>query len=334
LDALIVVLLVVVAALFVALYRSNREVKSGNLAKKEQEGLKSQIQRLEDDAAGLKNELSSLAKFTVVRDAAAEAERLVREAREFAAKSETEAQRSRQAAKEDADRIVRAAEDAAAKAHARAMQDRKDAQSEAERLIRETRESAARFQAEAQRDRQIAQADAERIIRTAQEAAAQDRMAAQSEADLLRKSAMKEARDRREATDKVVAEAGLQASKIIDEATRRAEAIAGDAYRAMQQADQIAATVQAMKNVIEGYGDKYMVPTHSLLDDLAEAYSHTDAGQDLKRARERSRLMVSQDRAATCEYVCAVHGMNPVGCKSRYQVSAEPKVSQRTTASP
>ena len=31
--------------------------------------------------------------------------------------------------------------------------------------------------------------------------------------------------------------------------------------------------------------------------------------------------------------VCAVHGTNPAGCKSRYQVSAEPKVSQRASAS-
>jgi DNA replication protein DnaC len=32
-------------------------------------------------------------------------------------------------------------------------------------------------------------------------------------------------------------------------------------------------------------------------------------------------------------YVCAVHGTNSAGCKSRYQVSAEPKVSQRASAS-
>ena len=30
---------------------------------------------------------------------------------------------------------------------------------------------------------------------------------------------------------------------------------------------------------------------------------------------------------------CAVHGTNPAGWRSRYQVSAEPKVSQRATAS-
>lgn len=32
--------------------------------------------------------------------------------------------------------------------------------------------------------------------------------------------------------------------------------------------------------------------------------------------------------------VCAVHGTNPAGCESRYQVSAEPKVSRRASASP
>ena len=31
--------------------------------------------------------------------------------------------------------------------------------------------------------------------------------------------------------------------------------------------------------------------------------------------------------------VCAVHGTNPVGCKSRHQVHAEPKGSQRASAS-
>jgi hypothetical protein len=58
-----------------------------------------------------------------------------------------------------------------------------------------------------------------------------------------------------------------------------------------------------MKNVIEGYGDRYMVPTQSLLDELAEEYSYTEAGQELKAARERTQLMVVQGRAADCEYL-------------------------------
>jgi hypothetical protein len=38
-------------------------------------------------------------------------------------------------------------------------------------------------------------------------------------------------------------------------------------------------------------------------------------------------------RSAGHLYVCAVHGTNPVGCKSRHQVCVEPKVSQRASAS-
>ncbi len=37
-----------------------------------------------------------------------------------------------------------------------------------------------------------------------------------------------------------------------------------------------------MKNIIEGYGDKYLIPTFSLLDDLAEEFGHTEAGEKLK----------------------------------------------------
>lgn len=46
-----------------------------------------------------------------------------------------------------------------------------------------------------------------------------------------------------------------------------------------------------------------MLPSHSVLDDLAQAYSHTEAGQELKKSRERSKLMMEQDRAAKCDYV-------------------------------
>jgi hypothetical protein len=46
-----------------------------------------------------------------------------------------------------------------------------------------------------------------------------------------------------------------------------------------------------------------MIPSHSLLDDLAETYSHTEAGKQLKVARDYSKLMATQKRAAECDYV-------------------------------
>jgi phage-related minor tail protein len=59
---------------------------------------------------------------------------------------------------------------------------------------------------------------------------------------------------------------------------------------------------QALRNIIEGYGDSYLVPTYSLLDELAEDFGHTDAGAQLKKARDTTRDLVRAGVAARCEY--------------------------------
>ena len=97
--------------------------------------------------------------------------------------------------------------------------------------------------------------------------------------------------------------AGAEADRIIASAKQRAEEIAGEAYTAMSRAKEFADTAQAMKNIIEGYGDSYIVPTYSLLDNLADEFGYADAGKELKLARETSRSLVKAGRAATCEYV-------------------------------
>lgn len=99
-----------------------------------------------------------------------------------------------------------------------------------------------------------------------------------------------------------MASARATASRIVEAANKRAEEIAGDAYSAMNRAKEFADTAKAMKNIIEGYGDAYIVPTYNLLDDLAEEFSFTEAGQKLKAARDMSRWMVKAGRAATCDY--------------------------------
>lgn len=90
---------------------------------------------------------------------------------------------------------------------------------------------------------------------------------------------------------------------IIEQAEKKAQEIAGDAYKAMQNASELEKTAKAMKNIIDGYGDRYLVPTYSLLDDLAEEFGHTDAGEKLKYAREKTRLMIKNGTSAKCDYV-------------------------------
>lgn len=94
-----------------------------------------------------------------------------------------------------------------------------------------------------------------------------------------------------------------EAKLIISQAEKKALDIAGDAYKSMQNATELERTVKAMKNIIEGYGDQYLKPTYSLLDDLAEEFGHTEAGEKLKLARDITYLMVSNGSAAKCDYV-------------------------------
>jgi hypothetical protein len=126
---------------------------------------------------------------------------------------------------------------------------------------------------------------------------------AQIAADAERKEANQAARFKIEQADAKLSAAGVEVEKIIAAAKQRAEEIAGEAYDAMNRAKEFADAATAMQNIIEGYGDAYIVPTYSLLDDLAEEFGFTEAGQSLKAARESTRAMIKANRAATCEYV-------------------------------
>lgn len=103
--------------------------------------------------------------------------------------------------------------------------------------------------------------------------------------------------------ERELAAAGQEAEKVIAAAKVRAEEIAGDAYAAMNRAKEYQETATAMKNLVEGYGDRYLQPAYSLLDELAEEFGFTEAGQQLKAARETTKAMMVAGRAATCDYV-------------------------------
>lgn len=99
-----------------------------------------------------------------------------------------------------------------------------------------------------------------------------------------------------------LAKAIADADKIVATANERAQEIAGDAMEAMAKAKQYANAAKAMKNIIEGYGDAYIIPTYHLLDDLAEEFGFIEAGQKLKEARELTKVLVKTGRAASCDY--------------------------------
>lgn len=101
----------------------------------------------------------------------------------------------------------------------------------------------------------------------------------------------------------ILNDATAEAKLIKEKASTEAQEIAGDAYKAMKNTAELEKTAKAMKNIIDGYGDKYLIPTYSLLDDLAEEFGHTEAGEKLKIARERTRAMIRNGTSAKCDYV-------------------------------
>ena len=107
----------------------------------------------------------------------------------------------------------------------------------------------------------------------------------------------------KERGEQVLKDAHVMASKIETEAKAKAAEIAGEAWKAKENAELYTATAKAMKNIIEGYGDNYLIPNQTLLDDLAEEYDHKQAGEDLKLIRSQIKSMLKNNQAAVCEYV-------------------------------
>lgn len=107
----------------------------------------------------------------------------------------------------------------------------------------------------------------------------------------------------KEEAEKVREDASRHSVLMISEAEKKAKDIAGEAYDIANKAKYYEEVAKAMKNVIEGYGDEYLKPTFSLLDDLADEFGYDEAGQRLKDARERTRMLVKNGDAASCDYV-------------------------------
>ncbi|WP_061708504.1 GIY-YIG nuclease family protein [Pseudenterobacter timonensis] len=103
--------------------------------------------------------------------------------------------------------------------------------------------------------------------------------------------------------DELISNANDNAFKIIADAENRAKEIAGSAYEAKEFAETYKAVAESMKNKIAGYGDEWIIPNRSVLDELAENYEFTDAGKELQKARELTKSLIKTSKAANCDYV-------------------------------
>lgn len=160
--------------------------------------------------------------------------------------------------------------------------------------------------AEAEKIRQ----DAQGVLDRAKESSEKTISEAQSSASSIVSEAKDDARKIRDLAKKAEENANRtarlaqeNADMIIAKAQEEAKRIAGDAIEAQGKAKEYEKTAMAMKRMIEGYGDEWLKPAYSLLDELASEFGYTEAGQKLKDARAKSAGMVKSCMAANCDYV-------------------------------
>jgi len=125
---------------------------------------------------------------------------------------------------------------------------------------------------------------------------------ARKKAKEIASQARKDAKEKTQKVEDTLDRATAYAMEIRARAEQRAEEIGREAYEALKRHDFYAAAAQAMENVVTGYGGTYKVPAAHMFDELADEYGFHRAGEMLKVARERTRVMEKNGTAATCNY--------------------------------
>ena len=211
---------------------------------------------------------------------------------------------SRKALQKTSDTHVRNAEERRKKLESAVLNQR----AELERLkpfqsVANADEQARKLLSDAQAGVAEAEGNARILIESAQQAHDDQIVSASDQAREITKEARAKLKEATEQAAAAIAAATKRSTDIAAAAKANAEAIAGKAYDAVENADRYEKAARAMKNIVDGYGDQYLIPADSLLDDLADDFSHKEAGQQLKLARMHTKAMVTAQQASTCKYV-------------------------------
>jgi hypothetical protein len=190
--------------------------------------------------------------------------------------AEAEARRILEVANADASRLVQQADEKLA---------------DAERRVTQATQHADALVIQAQRDAAS--------LTAAPQALAEQ---AKARADAIIAEARRQAEDLKATAASLIDQARTKAQQVISDADTKAKEIAGEAWDVKANAEKYQQMLRAIQNEIDGYGDAYIVPAHSLLDDLADDVGYSEAGQQLKATRARIKKMVKDGEAAKCDY--------------------------------
>jgi hypothetical protein len=70
-----------------------------------------------------------------------------------------------------------------------------------------------------------------------------------------------------------------------------------EAEKALEKAQHLQEITRSLRNIVDGYGDRYIESIDPFIDELAEEYDFRDAGLDLKAARKFSKKIIQSKQA-------------------------------------
>lgn len=95
-------------------------------------------------------------------------------------------------------------------------------------------------------------------------------------------------------------EARAHGAKVIAAAEQGAREIAGEAWDVRTRVHELRQAEAAIKNTIDGYGSRYLVPSYSLMDEVADELAGADVVAKYRSARDRSKEIAQSGEAAAC----------------------------------
>lgn len=268
-----------------------------------------EVKRLSAANNDLNQQREHLLKFEKgYRDLKAKAEEQIRKLMGTAAEWKTRSEAAEQRVAIQAEQMTRwqvivDAEAEAERVRAQAGRDAAALRSEADRILSEAHVKAESVARESAAEHESAMATAKLTLDDANKSAADIRTRVAEQTNEMLAKARREAEDLRSHARQVMEQAEDRAKQLVADAEQQAKEIAGEAYEVKQNLTKYERALKAVRNQIEGYGDEYIIPSHSLLDDLADEFGYAEAGKELKAARDRVKGMVKKDEAAQCDYV-------------------------------
>lgn len=145
--------------------------------------------------------------------------------------------------------------------------------------------------------------DAEKLVNDSKAEADNLLQIAQTQANSITQKAKDKSAELTQEAENMVASSQRQSIVIIENAQKEAKTIAGSAYEIKTQADYYSSIAKAMENRINGYGNEYIIPGRSLIDNLADEYGYAEAAQDFKTAGLQMAAMIKNRTAAKSDYV-------------------------------